>query len=83
MSESCCYQADSGRGSLGRRRRDVEERGEGQRGPGCGGRGAEAARGAKEGGAGQQEVDTWPARVAGSGREKNRERGTGGRRRGT
>jgi hypothetical protein len=55
----------------------VEERGEGQRGPGSGGRGAEAARGAKEGGAGQQELSTWMARAAGSGREKNRERGTG------
>jgi hypothetical protein len=64
-------------------RRDVEERGEGQRRPGSGGRGAEVARGAKEGGAGQQELGTWPARAAGSGREKNRERGTGGRRRGT
>jgi hypothetical protein len=41
------------------------------------------ARGAKEGGAGEQELSTWPARAAGSGREKKRERGTGGRRRGT
>jgi hypothetical protein len=57
----------------------VEERGEGQRGPGIVGRGAEVARGVKEGNAGQQELGTWPARAAGSGREKNRERGTGGR----
>jgi hypothetical protein len=79
VSESYCCQAGGGRGSSGRQRRDVEDRGEGQRGPGSGGRGAEAARGAKEGGAGQQELGAWPARAAGSGREKNRERGTGGR----
>jgi hypothetical protein len=82
-SESCCCQAGGGCGSSGRRRRDVEERGEGQRRPGSGGWGVEAARGAKEGGAGQQELGTWPARAAGSGREKNRERGIGCRRRGT
>jgi hypothetical protein len=73
-NESCCCQAGGGRGSSGRRWRDVEERGEGQRGSGSGGRVAEAARGAKEGGTGQQELGTWPARAAGSGREK-KERG--------
>jgi hypothetical protein len=57
---------------VGRRRRDVEKRGEGQRGPGSSGLGAEAAHGAKEGGAGQQELGIWPARAAGSGREENR-----------
>jgi hypothetical protein len=51
-SESCCCQAGGWRGSSGRRRRDVEERGEGQRGPGSGERGVGAARGAKKGGAG-------------------------------
>jgi hypothetical protein len=50
--ESCCYQAGGWRGSSGRRRRDVEEHGEGQRRLGSGRRGVGAARGAKEGGAG-------------------------------
>jgi hypothetical protein len=60
---------------LGRRRRDVEKQGEVQRGPRSSGRGAGAARGVEKGGAGQQELGTCPARAAGSGREKNRERG--------
>jgi hypothetical protein len=64
---------------LGQRWRDVEERGEGQRGVGSGGAGAGTARGAEGSDAGQQVLSTWPARAAGLGREKNRERGTGGR----
>jgi hypothetical protein len=52
----------------------VEKQGGVQRGPGSGGRGAEAARGAKEGGEAQQELGTWPAKAAGSGAEKT-ERG--------
>jgi hypothetical protein len=64
---------------LWRQWRDVEERGEGQRGVGSGGAGAGTARGAEGSSAGQQVLGTWPARAAGSGREKNRERGTRGR----
>jgi hypothetical protein len=75
VSESCGCQAGGRCGSSGRRRRDVEERGEGQRGPGSGGRGAKATRVAKEGGARQQELSTWLVRAAGSGKEKNTERG--------
>jgi hypothetical protein len=52
---------------------------QGQCGVGSGGAGAGVARGAEESGAGQLVLGTWPARVVGSGREKNRERGTGGR----
>jgi hypothetical protein len=51
-SESGCCQAGGRRGSSGRRRRDVEKQGGVQRGVGSGGRGAGAACGAKEGGAG-------------------------------
>jgi hypothetical protein len=57
----------------------VEDRGEGQRGVGRGGAGAGTARGAEGSGAGQHVLGTWIARAAGSGREKNRELGTGGR----
>jgi hypothetical protein len=71
-SESCCCQAGGGHGSSGRRRRDVEKQGGVQRGVGSRGRGAGAARGAEKGGAGKQELGTWPVRAAGSGREENR-----------
>jgi hypothetical protein len=37
----------------------------------------------REAARGQLELGTWPVRAAGSGREQNRERGTGGRRKGT
>jgi hypothetical protein len=46
-SESRYWQARRRTWRFGRRRRDVEEQGEGQRGVGSGGRGAGAARGAK------------------------------------
>jgi hypothetical protein len=59
---------------LGRRWCDVEDRGEGQRGVGSGGTGAGTAHGTEGSGAGQQVLGTWPARAAGSGREKT-ERG--------
>jgi hypothetical protein len=58
----------------------VEEQGEVQRGVGSGKRGTGVARGAKRGGAGQLGLGTWPVRAAGSGREKQREEGAGGRR---
>jgi hypothetical protein len=50
---------------LGRRRRDVEQRGEGQRGVGSGDAGAWATRGTEESGAGQLVLGTWPARAVG------------------
>jgi hypothetical protein len=51
-SESWCWRTGGGRGRSGRWRRDVEERGEGQRGVESGGAGAGAARGVEESGAG-------------------------------
>jgi hypothetical protein len=62
------------RGMLGRRRCDVEGRGEGQQRPESSGRGEGEARGAGKSGAGQLGSGNWPARAAGSGIEKNRER---------
>jgi hypothetical protein len=62
----------------------VARRGGARRGPARGGeRRLGCWDGAEGSGAGQQVLGTWPARAAGSGREKNRERGTGGRRRRT
>jgi hypothetical protein len=69
--------------SLGRRRRDVEKRGEGQRGVGSGGAGAGAARGTEESGAGAAGARHMAGKGGGSRARAEQRRGTGGRRRGT
>jgi hypothetical protein len=69
--------------TLGRRRRNVEEQGEGQRGVGSGGRGAGAARGAKRGATGQLGLRHLAGKGGEGGAKRNKERRTGGRRRRT
>jgi hypothetical protein len=73
-SESRCWQARRRAWRLGRRRRDVEEQGEAQRGVGSGGRGAGAARGAGKSDAGQLELGKSTGEGGEVGAERNRER---------
>jgi hypothetical protein len=63
---------------LGRRRRDVERRGEGQRRVGSGGAGAGAARGARKGGAGAA-GERHMAGEGGGGRAQRKQRAEGWR----
>jgi hypothetical protein len=67
---------------LGRRRRDVERRGESQREVGSGGVGAGAARGARKGGAGAAFARHMTSKGGGASGRETEEEGTRGRRRG-
>jgi hypothetical protein len=68
---------------LGRRWRDVERRGESQRGVGSGGAGAGAARGARKGGTGAAGARHMAGEGGGVGQRRKQRRRTRGRRRGT